>query len=97
MEVRLAIFSLSIRVLKLFNDVNNLHRDGVLEYNKQQLDVQRFQETALLVKEKAIEKTNIQKLLSMSNTEYSANISVKKKGVLHVRPKARNYRLHQKN
>ena len=35
---------------------------------------------SLLMKDKTVEKTNIQKFLSMSNTEYSVNISVKTKG-----------------
>ena len=72
MEVMLAIFSLVIRVFKLFNDINDFHINGVLKNDKQQLYADRYQDSALHVKGKIIEKTNIQKLLSMSNTEYSA-------------------------
>ena len=76
MEVMLAVLSLIIRAFKLFNDFNDQHIDDLLEGDNQQLDVDRYQEISLLVNEKKskkkIEKTNIQKLLSMSDTEYSA-------------------------
>ena len=80
MEVMLAIFSLVIRVFKLFNDINDFHIDGVLEDDKPQLDIEPYQGIVLLVKEKTIKKINIQKLLSIYDTEYSFNISVKTKG-----------------